>query len=809
MWYILNMKCSLTAVLLLFIITKSVSGQEPVTYLNAWREQNPIEKLYLHTDRETYFPGQQVWLKGYLLMDFLPSVKSSGMYVELLDDKQVINRQVFPAIGGLSRGQINLPDTLAEGLYTIRAYTLHMLNQEPGYLHKKLIRVINAGKSPPKNNPLAGNVVTINFFPEGGNLITGLNNTVAFKMTDQSGMPVNGKGRVFDSRDKAVAKFTSYHDGMGYFDLPVTEGLSYYAVQDGQENQKYPLPQQTKKGVVLRVFNVANGKQFEIQQTGADPDFKAAYMVGQMQHHIVFTKILQKEKDEHTGTLQTANLLSGVMQITVFNDKHQPLAERLTFIDNKEYRVPATLLAETVNNNSRQKNNWSINFPTSFTGNISVAVTDADFDTLTYRTSNIFSAFLLNADIKGYVHHPSWYFTNEGEMADNALDLVMMTNGWRRFRWEELSLKTTAPLRYQDPGFIQVKGLVNMGHTRKVFADKNFLLKIITADTAANMQMIKTDAKGEFVIDSMFFFGKAKLLFTDIKGRRGNDIKVKASGDSLMQVFALPAEKTPGLKYADDALFAEFFKTYQQQWGKTLADVTVKAKKKTTVEELESRYVSGLFAGDAIRKMNLLEETMYGYNNIFDYIQFRVPGVGVVLNEDSNEQQLFYRHNQNSTISSMGSEPMTLYLDEIETSASVLAGIQPSKIAYIKLFSSFVGASGAGGNGVLAFYTRKGDDALADMPLMGDELFYTGYTVIKDFYSPDYTVAKRDVASSDERITLYWNAGIPVDKKENKVPVTFFNNDKTKRFKIVVEGVSNEGRLVFIEKVIELNKKAF
>lgn len=809
MWYILNMKCSLPVVLLLLFITKSVYGQEPVTNLNSWRENNPIEKLYLHTDRETYFPGQQVWLKGYLLMDFLPSVKSSGMYVELLDGKQVINRQVFPAIGGLSRGQIDLPDTLADGLYTIRAYTLHMLNQEPVYLHKKLIRVINTNKSSKSSNASTGNAVIMNFFPEGGNLITGLNNTVAFKITDQAGMPLNGKGRVFDSRDKEVAKFTSYHDGMGYFDLPVTEGLSYYAVQDGSENQKYPLPEQTKKGVVLRVFNVANGKQFEIQQTGTDPDFKAAYIVGQIQHHVVFTKTLQKEKDEHTGTLQTSNLLSGVMQITVFNDKHQPLAERLTFIDNKEYRVPATLLAETVNNNSRQKNSWSINFPASFTGNISVAVTDADFDTAVYRSQNILSAFLLNADIKGYVHCPSWYFTNEGEVTDNALDLVMMTNGWRRFRWEELPLKAATPLQYKDPGFIQVKGLVNMGNTKKVFADKNFLLKVITADTAANMQMIKTDSKGAFVIDSMFFFGKAKLLFTDIKGRRGNDIKVQASGDSLMKAFTLPAEKTPGLRYADDALFAEFFKAYQQQLGKTLADVTVKAKKKTTAEELESRYVSALFAGDAVRKMNLLEETMYGYNNIFDYIQFRIPGVGVVLNEETNEQQLFYRHNQNSTISSMGSEAMTLYLDEIETSSSVMASIQPSKIAYIKVFSSFVGASGAGGNGVMAFYTRKGDDILADTPLMGDELLYTGYAVIKDFYAPDYTVAKRDDASSDDRITLYWNAGIPVDKKENKVPVTFFNNDKTKRFKIVVEGVSNEGRLVFIEKIIELNKKAF
>ncbi len=34
--------------------------------LRAYNEQRPTEKVYLHTDRETYLTGETIWMKGYL-----------------------------------------------------------------------------------------------------------------------------------------------------------------------------------------------------------------------------------------------------------------------------------------------------------------------------------------------------------------------------------------------------------------------------------------------------------------------------------------------------------------------------------------------------------------------------------------------------------------------------------------------------------------------------------------------------------------------------------------------------------------------
>lgn len=795
-----------------------MAQQSPVADLNKWKEQNPIEKIYLHTDREVYFPGQQVWLKGYLLTSFIPSLFTSSMYVELLAHNNIIKREVFPVVNGLSRGQIEIPDTLADGAYILRAYTLQMLNHPPEYLHKKVLQV-TGNKTNQQKIPPVYEKISMVFFPEGGSLITGLNNTVAFKIVNTDGLPLALSGKIFNNHQEQVATFTTYHDGMGYFDLPVQKNTSYYAVADNGNGERYSLPSQTENGVVLRVFNTGSGKQFEVVQTGDNPVFKAAYIVGQMQHHTVFTKTLPDTKNEHNGMIQTNNLLSGIMQITVFNKNNQPIAERLTFVNNKEYIVPVTLTTDTLNLNSRQKNRWSLKFPEAFTGNISVAVTDADFDTTVYRHNNIVSNFLVSADLKGYIHNPAFYFTNEGEAVDNALDLVMMTNGWRRFRWEELPVITAKKQPYNDPGFIKVTGIVNLTNSKKVFADKDLLLKLTTADTAQTMQLLKTNSKGEFRIDSMFFFGRSRFLFTDVKGTRSNDITITLGPDSLKRNFNLVTEKLAvNNKWTINDRAKYYLNNHRSELGKMLTEVTVKAKRKTTVEELESRYVSGLFAGDAVKRINLLDETMYGYNTIFDYLQFRVPGVGIIWNDVTNEYQLFYRHNQNHSVSAAqgdsggsgtSNQGMTIYLDEVETASDVLGRIHPSQIAYIKLFSNFVGAVGGGGNGILAVYTKKGEDALADMRMMGDEALYTGYTVIKDFYVPDYAVINKEDAKPDNRITLHWNAGIPVDKKNSTIPLVFYNNDNTKRFKIVVEGVSQNGKLIFLEKIIALNKKAF
>ena len=789
-------------------------GQQPDKTLNRWAELNPVEKIYIHFDRNDYIAGQTIWFKGYLYSDFLPDDKSTTLFVELVNaSSSVIIRQVLLVFSGYTRGQIELPDTLPGGSYMVRAYTVTMLNHDPDFLYKKTFFIFNRNKKAAAAVVIKPKATRMEFFPEGGNFITGLSNSIAYKATDENGLPVFVSGVVKKENGEKVAEFSSYHDGMGYFDLTAEEKSGYYVVLDSDPSgQKYTLPSQTEKGVVLRIISTGQSKQYEILQRSDNPVFKAAYMIGQMQHHVVFKKLFNEVKDEMTGMIQTANLSSGILHITVFNKDGLPLAERLTFVDNKEYIQRGEIVTDTLNFSDRGSNHFSFILKDTVKGSFSVAVSDPAFDAGSTRHENIFSGLLLTSDIKGYVHNPAYYFSATNDSVQNALDLVMMTNGWRRFSWNDVMKDALPARKYLDPGYITLAGKITLEGTKKPFADKELLTFIVAADSSRNMQMLHTDAEGRFRLDSLLFFDRARILFSDIKGKKSRFIDVKQDGDSLHRLYNIPRITMPDQSLTSGMLSPDYNKRMMEEidaiakaQGIMLEGVTVKVRKKTEMEELEEKYVrSGMFSGESnqtIDVANKKDETT-GYQNIFDYLAFRVPGLQVV-SEDGG-YSVFYR--QGPTVSSMGPIPMALFLDEIlQTDANVIATIPPDQIAIVKVFSSFAGATGGGAGGALAIYMKKGSDYFASLPSASEIINYRGYSVIKEFYSPDYKVDKNS-SKSDYRVTLHWDPVVFVSGINPKIPIRFYNNDRTRRFKIVVEGMTTDGKMLMIEKMINPQK---
>jgi hypothetical protein len=314
--------------------------------------------------------------------------------------------------------------------------------------------------------------------------------------------------------------------------------------------------------------------------------------------------------------------------------------------------------------------------------------------------------------------------------------------------------------------------------------------------------MSSTDMHGYFRIDSLLFFDRSRLLFKDIRGKKSDLLEVKLSGDSLARKFELPGSgkqnfygnifpgenqgKKMGYDY-DAILKAE---------GLILAGVTVKAKKKNPLQELEEKYASGLFSGLSERTIDLVNtKDVITYENILEYLSYKVPGLSIT--RDGPDYYIYYR--QIASASSMGLIPMTLYLDEIETDASFISSIPASQVAMVKVYNSFVGAVGNGAGGVLAIYSKKGAD-LYDAASMTDIVRYQGYSVIKEFYAPDYTVDTAGIKKPDDRITLLWAPQVIVSGNNQNIAVTFYNNDRTKQFKIVVEGMTSDGKMLMIEK---------
>lgn len=787
-------------------------AQSPEERLSKLAGQSPIEKTYLHFDRDNYLAGETAWFKAYLYSDYQPDTISTTLYVEWLKDSStIIGRTILPVFLGTANGQFELPDSLATGNYIVRAYSPTMLNQDKSFLFQRNIYIYGKNKQVAAAINAADSKVRMEFFPEGGNLVTGFSNTIAFKASDYTGTPVPVSGTIHNEKGEQVAVFSSYHDGMGMFELHPVAGEKYHArLSNVVGNDQYWLPASADKGIAVTVIPHPQGQFFELQQQTGNPAFEVAYMIGQMQHHVVFRQNFMTGKSPLQGVINTQQLHSGILQITFFNKDHMPLAERLCFVNNKEYQLEAELKTDTIDFSARGRNVILLQLKDTVQGSFSVSVVDDAYNQYPARQQSIVSSLLLTSDIKGYVHNPAFYFLADTDSVKTALDLVMMTNGWRRFKWESLLAGQSATIpAYKDNRYISITGKAYLQQTKKPFAEKQLLLFITGAKGKRTSQFLQTDKQGNFMLDSMVFFDKTRLLFSDVRGKKSQYIDIELDGDSVRRTFAFPfVVKSPVVPMWEAEKAARWkmdWEAIQKANGLLLQEVTLKVQKKNPLQQVEDNYTSGLFSGDATKAIDLVnsDEAM-PYQNIFDYLQARVNGLQI--GADGFDYSVYYR--PGGAIGSLGAIPMTLFLDEVETDAAVIATIPANQVALVKVYSTFAGGWGNSPGGVLAVYTKKGDDYNTGRGSLANHRVYNGYTIIKEFYSPDYSV-KKETAQPDNRITLLWRPSLFINSINPVITLPFYNSDRTRQYKVVVEGLTMDGKMLSIEKLITPALKSF
>ncbi len=807
--------------MLCFFIPVTSLSQILEKRLESWSQQNPIEKLYLHIDRENYYAGETVWAKGYFMSEYLPSTSSSNLCVELLNSRsELILRNIFPVYGGMALAQLELPDSLDTGTYLVHAYSPQMLNQ-PGFTFNRTISVSGKANRNQKTDD-KNKKSSLHFFPEGGNFINGVLNTVAFKSVDPNGLPVPAEGEIRNNKNELVCRFNSCHDGMGMFTMAPVKGETYYATTN-LSDQKYSLPLATDDGIVFNITDASGIKRFKIIQGGENEIYKPAYLVGQVQNIIIFKQPLQNDKREISGAIRTSELGSGILQLTVFNKDNIPLAERITFVDNKEYVLPFELIVDTLNSDKRKRNRFTIGLNDTLIGSFSVSVTDADFETEPNRPANIYSQFLLTSDIRGYVHNPAYYFNNASDSARQALELVMMTNGWTRFKWSELAENKLVKPHFKDPGFISLSGKVNIAGTKKPVKDKDILLLLTPADTSGigntRSMLIHTDHTGRFSIDSLIFYGKTKLTFSEVSGKKNDFIGVHLDQDALTRNFTNSIAPVPVPEQMNSVVDRRLETDYTEMInakGQMLEAVTVQAIRRSPLDQLDRDYASGYFSS-AVHSTRLdLRNEPYG-GDLFQYLRERIPGLkiisgengGYVLNFRGGNLEYFATNGDAGTPDYQKDDPrsntgnVTLFLNEMQTDYTNIEGVPFTEIALVKFFPTSTAAPGGGA--ALAVYTKKGNDSFPKTEAPTEIISYQGYTVVKEFYNPDYdNYPANDL--SDRRITLTWEPDIIVNGVNTRVPVSFYNNDRTRRFKVVAEGITSDGRMLMIEKIIEPGK---
>ncbi|MFY0255129.1 MG2 domain-containing protein [Chitinophaga sp. 30R24] len=775
-----------------------------VKALQQFGTRYPAEKVYLHLDKDYYAAGETIWFKGYITLQGMPSTSATNLYVELLDkNNNIVQKKLFAAGGGGAPGNFELPETQKAGVYQLRAYTAWMLNFDPDFCYSRTIEIFDpAKKTQPPTDSATTQDFAVQFFPEGGNLIAGQPNTVAFKAIDNNGYPIEVSGTVKNAKGSNAA-VKSVHDGMGSIDITPADGQdAFQAVLKSAKGQSktFDLPKPVTSGASLKIFNKGSRIFYQaVSANAADTALDDLMIMAQMGQQLVYKANLNVGEGRISGFIPTDQLPSGILQITLFAKSGQPLSERLAFVRKNDLLQMDVLDADT-HKEPRAKNAIEIRLPDTIQTNVSIAITDADAVPVDKNSNNIVSNFLLTSDIKGFVYNPSWYFKNDSAATLRALDLVMMTNGWRRFSWEKIINHDFPQIRHPYEQGLTVKGIAYLMNGRPMPTGQLDMIIKLPIDSSSMFAQAPINAEGIFEISNMLFPDTAYIYYQgNDKVKKGVDVDVKFDPHFFERPTQIkipfPLRVPPAVDNNTLKLFltnaSESNKVNHSLNDKTvqLKEVNVNAQKVKPEETTDKRYTSGMFSGGDGYTFDLTKETPVALN-IFQYLQAKVAGLQIT--GDMN----------NPTLSWRGGKP-GLYLNEMQADINTLTSISVNDIALIKVFRPpFMGGFG-GANGAIAVYTKKGGDNAPknDPSIRGFKLYKkAGYSIVKQFYSPDYAVKKDIHALPDKRLTLYWNPTVTVDTLTHTARVEFYNNDFTKRYRLVAEGMGEDGSVGRLEQ---------
>lgn len=743
----------------------------------ASQKWNLHEKIYLHINKSFYVAGEILWFKTYCVdgSNNKPLGLSKVAYVELIDDNH--NAVVQSMIGlknGTGSGSLYLPFSLNSGHYVIRSYTNWMKNFDSRFFFESRVDIINPHK-PAIDTKSSPAEYEVHFFPEGGHLVQGVINKVAFKATGVDGNGVACTGAVVTSHGDTAAKINTLKFGMGSFRLNPKAGEIYKAVVkiDGQTLTK-ALPQIYQSGYVLKV--VDEGKRLNVSIQNSDSlSTKPVYILVHNNFAIKQADEIHLVNGSSNISIEKSKLDDGISYITLFDEQRKPICERLIF-----NRPAGKLLVRTQADKEAYKTrkkvtlNLSVsnenNAPTA--SDLSVSVFRAD-DLQNKKPDHINGYLWLRASLKGHIESPDYYLDNTGEEANEALDNLLISQGWTQFDWNSASDGSAFKIKFLP----EYTGPIVTGHA--INTTRNQRAAGITAYLTINgnpqqFYVAQSDSTGRILFNTQNFYGLHEIV------SQTNTMADSSYHVDIQSPFA-ERDTTIHLKTL----------IFNQDIRKSLAENSLNTQ------------VQNIFAAEQIKQFDKpLTDSSWFFGRptktykLDDYIRFTT--MEEVLREYvgsitvAKHQGKFIIHTYNGD--QLLGEPLIL-LDGIPVfDADKLFKWDPLRIKTLDVVTQNYIYGPTLFSGIMSFTTYKGDGSSIEIDPHAVVLDYEGLQQQRKFYSPAYD-SEEQVNSTipDFRTTLYWNPKVGTGS-DGKTSLTFYTSDKAGQYIGFIEGNAADGR---------------
>jgi len=746
-----------------------------------YQKEHVQEKIYVHTDRDQYLSGERIWYKVLSLDDsyLKPLSLSRLVYIEILDKDQSPILQIKSLLkNGEGKGSISLPLGVLSGNYTFRAYTSWMRNQGPEFYFTKKISVYNPYLVPPLVKEENKKHYYLTTFPEGGNLVNGISSRIGFKISDQFGRGMDAQGWVRCVQTGKSFPVKTLFKGMGKFELVPQKNLDYViSIKLPDTLIQTSLPKGFDQGYTLRLTIQDSLVKIKIKSKGISSSSKV--FLGIRNRNIVrkfISAVLTPDSIQFI--FNQKELGEGLLEFTLFNEYLKPIAERIHFINPKQILSIETHIDQQ---EYLTRSPVSLSIQNSIPGG---GHSDADIslsvfllDSLQELPSESILAYLyLRSELRGLIEEPDYYFNDTNPGVEEARDNLMLTQGWRRVKWEELFYAGTPHFQFlpEMEGFL-IKGKIT--HKFSGIPASNIPSSLTLPGADFDFRPGISDENGNVWYSLRPFLGTRELVSQTLN-----------TSDSLYRIdlenpFSdkyesknwgpLPLDRNLGNVLNRHSIYSQAQKIF---YSKNL-------HAKNTLETTDTTR----FYGIPIRNYKL--DDYKRFTNMEEVIREFILDVHL----RKKEGNYALRVSNTALFSFFDDPPLVLFDGVFIKDINKLLAFDPLKVKSIEVVPETYIQGALLNEGIISFRTYKGDLAGFNLDPTDLSIEYKGLERDFEFYSPDYeNLLEKNNRLPDFRNELFWDPNL-ISGSDGKAYSKFYTSDLPGTYAIFVQGRNKEG----------------
>ena len=780
------------------------------SYFNIEREW-----VYTHLNKSAYIQGDDIWFTSYVLNpeNRRLNFATSKLYVELWSSqKKLVSQKILFVKAGTSDNYIHLPDSLAPGTYSFRAYTSWMRNFYTADDLNRLITVLGhlsvtglkaeKGKAVDQLNFQKKNGVIqetrpdydIQFLPEGGVFLEGVENILGIKATDPLGNGLKLNGKIFDSKNQELQTFETNELGMGCVMIPETGNQQYTAKVTLPDSTVHDilLPKPAPLGINIHVNPYLHeAVWFRIQTNEATRQLNKSYVVMLHANGALFTSYRIKFSKENglQFKLNKKDIGNGIVYATVFDENLTPVAERLFFSQDSSAKGNLTVNAQSLGGDTvNVKIQVTDSLASPRFAKLSVSVLPGE-TILNHFDNSLGSESIFRPALRGRIENADSYFEKNDVEHIMAIDNLLLTQGWRKYDWPTILKDTIHQFTYPFEEAFTIEGGV-----KNWIRNKPELKSRITFISPQNniFLMSPVDSLGKFKYDRVYLNDSTWVIAsaTSSKGSNWNRVLQMTIPEFVMEAPDIQQQTT------------EISKKNQEEFGEIpqLTKGVIQLKEVVITAQKKNPFEGNMYVGMMDRTFELTKENYTQFSNMQMLLMIKFN----VRSEPTADGGYRFDMGRGMSSSSQSPKEPNLMIDGMKVSeARDILDFPLEMVEAVAVNKDGLGGGMDGSGGTIAIKTRTKPlfENTADASNI-KKLLVRGYAAPKKYFEPKYII-QPGTPDYGKYATIFWKPDL-VTGSDNSAAFRFYVPHEIRNITLRIEGISFEGKTFLHNQKIDL-----